>query len=58
MNWSVVTITEMPPGVVTVTSTVPTEPAGEVAVIEVELLIMYEVAGIPPKYTWVAPVKP
>ena len=36
MNWSAAPVAEVPAGVVTVTSTVP-EPAGEVAVMLVEL---------------------
>ena len=46
----------MPPGVVTVTSTVPV-PAGEVAVICVELLTTTPVAALVPKSTAVAPVR-
>jgi hypothetical protein len=41
----------------TVMSTVPV-PAGLVAVIEVALLTVYEVAEVPPNLTEVAPVKP
>ena len=48
----------MPPGVITVTSTMPAEPAGEVAVIEVAETIVMPVAAVPPKDTPVAPVKP
>ena len=33
MNWSADEVAEVPPGLVTVTSTVPAEPAGLVAVI-------------------------
>ena len=44
------------PGVVTVTSTVPL-PVGEVAVIEVALTTLTDVAAVPPKFTAVAPVK-
>ena len=50
-------VTEVPPGVVTVISTVPV-PAGLIAVIEVALLTVYEVAGVLPNLTAVAPVKP
>jgi hypothetical protein len=39
----------VPPAVVTVTSTMPAEPAGEVALIEVALLTVNEVAAAPPK---------
>jgi len=48
----------VPPGVVTVTSTVPLQ-AGEVAVIEAgELTVQPGGAGVLPKSTAVAPVKP
>ena len=47
----------MPPGVVTVTSTVPV-PAGLSAVIVVSLTTVTSVAGVVPKSTAVAPVKP
>ena len=48
----------MPPGVVTVMSTVPAEPAGAVAVIWVALLTtMTPVALVAPNLTAVAPVK-
>jgi hypothetical protein len=46
-------VEDVPPTVVTVTSTVPT-PAGAVAVIEVDELTVI-VAGVPPKLTAVAP---
>ena len=46
----------MPPGVVTVTSTVPV-PAGLSAVIEVALSTLKSVAAVVPKSTAVAPVK-
>ena len=46
----------MPPSVVTVTSTAPL-PAGAVAVIEVALLTVYEVAAVVPNVTAVAAVK-
>ncbi len=46
----------MPPGVVTLTSTVPV-PAGDVAVIWVGLLTVNEPAALPPKLTAVAPEK-
>ena len=42
----------------TVTSTGPAVPAGDVAVIEVSLLKMNDAAGVEPKLTAVAPVKP
>ena len=44
MNWSAADVADVPPGVVTVTSTVPV-PAGEVAVIEVAELTVTPVAG-------------
>ena len=47
----------MPPGVVTVMSTVPAEPAGAVAVIWVALLTVTLVALVVPNLTAVAPVK-
>ena len=47
----------MPPVVVTVMSTVPALPAGDVAVIDVALLTITPVAAVPPKLTAVAPVK-
>ena len=43
--------------VVTVTWTMPTSPAGEVAVIEATLTKVKLVAGVPPNDTLVAPVK-
>jgi hypothetical protein len=49
-------VAEVPPGVVTVTLTVPV-PAGEVAVIDVALLTTTPVAALAPKWTAVAPVK-
>ncbi len=48
---------DVPPGVVTVTSTVPV-PAGLSAVIVVPLTTVRFVAGVVPKSTAVAPVKP
>lgn len=45
-------------GPVTVTSTVPTEPAGLVAVIWVPLFTVKVVAGVESKVTAVAPLKP
>ena len=50
-------VADVPPGVVTVTLTVP-EPEGEVAVIEVAEFTVKLVAGFPePKSTAVAPVR-
>ena len=57
MNWSEALVAEVPPGVVTVTSTVPAAPAGAVAVMEVVLLTVKVVAAVAPKATAVAPVK-
>jgi hypothetical protein len=50
-------VAEVPPAVVTRTSTVP-EPTGEVAVIEVAELTVKPVAAVAPNVTEVAPVKP
>ena len=47
----------MPPTVVTLISTVPV-PAGDVAVIEDAELTVNPVAGVAPKLTAVAPLKP
>lgn len=47
----------VPAGVVTVTFTLPAEPAGAVAVIDVALFTVKLVAGVDPKATAVAPVK-
>ena len=55
MNWSAELVALVPPGVVTVTSTVPL-PAGEVTVIWVSELTV-GVAEVLPKWTTVAPVK-
>jgi hypothetical protein len=56
VNWSAADVALVPPGVVTVTSTVPA-PAGEVAVICVALLNVNVVAAVAPNFTAVAPVK-
>ena len=56
MNWSAAPVAVVPPGVVTVTSTVPV-PAGAVAVTGGRAHDG-EVAALPPKSTAVAPVKP
>jgi hypothetical protein len=58
VKWSAELVAEVPPGVVTVTSTVPAEPAGEVAVMLVSLTTVNEVAAVLPKLTAVAPVNP
>jgi hypothetical protein len=47
----------VPPAVVTSTLAVPAEPAGVMAVIEVELATTTLVAAVPPMVTPVAPVK-
>ncbi len=57
MKSSALDVVEVPPGVVTVTSTVPALPTGEVAVICVALFTVKLAAGVPPKDTAVAPVK-
>ena len=48
----------VPPGVVTSTLAVPTEPAGVVAVMVVAFTTVTAVAAVPPMVTVVAPVKP
>jgi hypothetical protein len=58
VNWSAELVALVPFGVVTVTSTAPAVPAGDVAVIEVSLVVAVTVAGVVPKSTAVAPVKP
>ena len=57
MNWSAADVAEVPPAVVTLTSTVPV-PAGDVAVIWVAELTVKLVAAVAPKVTAVAPEKP
>ena len=58
MNVSPGLVAEVPADVVTVTSTAPDDPAGEVMVMEVALLTFrFEPAALP-KSTAVAPVKP
>ena len=56
MNWSAADVAEVPPAVVTLTSTVLV-PAGEVAVIVVALTTVMPVADAAPNTTAVAPVK-
>src|SRR5580700_9886275 len=57
VNWSAALVALVPPGVVTVTSTVPV-PLGAMAVTVVALLAANVFAGFPaPKSTTVAPVK-
>ena len=59
VNWSALVVADCPPSVVvTVTSTVPRVPAGEVAVIELSELNVNDVAAFDPKSTAVTPVKP
>src|SRR6202521_2136288 len=59
VNWSAGAFTtEVPPGVVTVTSTVAAASAGEVMEIEVEELTTRPVPAVVPNLTTVAPVKP
>jgi hypothetical protein len=57
VNWSAGDGAELPPGLVTVTSTVPV-PVGLSAVIVVPLTMLKLVAGMLPKSTAVAPAKP
>ena len=57
MNWSAADVAEVPPAVVTLTSTVP-EPAGDVAVIWVGELTVKPVAEVAPNVTAVVPEKP
>ncbi len=47
MYWSAELVALVPPGVVTVTSTVPTEAGGELAVIVVELVTVKVAAWLP-----------
>ena len=56
MNLSAAEVGDVPPAVVTVTSTVPL-PAGEVAVIDVAEFTEKPVALLAPNFTAVAPVK-
>jgi hypothetical protein len=58
VNWSDADVADVPSPLVTVMSTVPAEPAGEVAVIWEALFTVYEVADVLPNFTAVAPVKP
>ena len=57
MNWSAALVALVPPGVVTVTSTVPV-PAGAVALMLVALLTVKLEAAVVPNFTALAPVKP
>jgi hypothetical protein len=54
VNWSEMLVALVPPGVVTVTSTVPAVPVGDVAVIELALFTVTPVAAVAPNFT-VAP---
>ena len=56
VNWSALLVALVPPGVVTVTSTVPAASAGAVAVIAVALLTVTPVAAVVPNFT-VAPAR-
>ncbi len=58
MNSSAGEVALVPPGVVTMTSTVPAGPAGEVAVTDVAEPTVKVVAPFEPKLTPVAPMKP
>jgi len=58
VNWSALEVAEVPAGVVTVTSTSPAEPAGEVQPIEVSPSTKQSVAATEPNMTEVAPVNP
>ena len=51
MYWSLLPVALVPPGVVTVTSTVPAVPAGAVAVMVVALVTVMLVAAFEPKLT-------
>jgi hypothetical protein len=57
VNWSALEVALVPPGVLTVTSTVPALCAGLVAVIWVALLTVNELAGLEPKLTATAPLR-
>jgi hypothetical protein len=57
VNWSAASVAEVPPGVVTLTSTVPV-PAGDVAVICVAEMTVKLAAAVAPKVKAVAPVNP
>ena len=57
MNWSALLVVLVPPVAVTVTSTVPADPAGAGAVMEVALLTVKADAAAAPNFTAVTPVK-
>ena len=58
VNWSAGVIALVPPGVMTLTSTVPAVPAGEVAVILVAEFTVKAVAAVFPKLTAVTSINP
>src|SRR5271166_1057540 len=58
VNWSALEGAEVPPGVVTVTSTVPADAAGELAVISVDETTETELAGMAPNWTVAPATKP
>ena len=58
VNSSADDVADVPDGVVTVMLIVPVEPAGAVAVIDVDESTVYDVALVEPNLTAVAPVKP
>jgi hypothetical protein len=57
VNLSAAPVAEVPPGVVTVTSTDPADPAGSVAVIDVAELMVKLVAAVAPNLTALTPAK-
>ena len=57
VNWSAAEVALVPPGVVTVTSTVPV-PAGDFMVREVDEVTDKPVPAVVPNFTAVAPVNP
>ena len=57
VKWSAELVELVPPGVVTVTSTVPAAPAGDTAVSDVLLATITPVAEVVPNMTEVAPVR-
>jgi hypothetical protein len=57
VNWLPGPVAETPPGVVTVTLTVPADPAADVAVIEVAELTVKLFAAVVPNLTAVAPLR-
>ena len=56
MNWSSDDLALVPPGVVTVTSTVPADPSGDVTESELSGFTV-KATGVLPKSTAVAPVR-